>query len=742
MPNSRKPSSAAPEPADVFANYASLVQRLWPGTFALEFRSLDDSFVWCAGHSRDPQIQSLARAFLAAPGDSPLTRSFGDGTHALLVPILYENRRIGLLGIHARQPQSATWRLTPQNVENMLRPICELAARDINRRLGGPDRRGSDARARAVLSQRTEELEWLFAVTAELRSGSGELAPITALLQAATPRMESIYGAVLVPGRRIEATYGSDDPPNPDVALAFGMTKAHLLSFVQRRKAALAINSSSEKVKASLQFKILAAPVMIDEEVAGVLCFYRPMQSENFRNRQLHLGRHIARQIGAMLESEYDLATGLFNRSAFEQRATEAAAAAPPGQPHSVLFANVDRFSLINQEHGFPAGDEVIVRIADLLRAPNLPDDAIACRSAGASFAVFLPNHDLVAARARAEALQVAIARQFAGAAGAQGLLSLSIGVTRLAVSTDAVNRALAVAELAGRTARDRGGNRIEVILDVDENLMRRSADVVTVSMLREALAHDRITLYAQRIAPTFEPDSVGGMECLVRLIGRDGEIIAPGAFLPPAQRFGLMRSIDEVVLKKALRVVARYSGLLLNSGTYVSINVSGQSLSDDGFLDSIEGWVRESGAAPGLVTFEITETEAVANFERVAAMMRRLKRMGSRFALDDFGTGVNSLSYLKNLPVDRVKIDGSFVRDLLSSPHSVATVAAVLQLARSLEIECVAEFVESEQLLWKLRMMGVPFVQGNFIHQPEPLTDVLDSIARAQSARLRSLHY
>ncbi|MET0281479.1 MAG: bifunctional diguanylate cyclase/phosphodiesterase [Steroidobacteraceae bacterium] len=742
MANVREPHPPDAAATDSFAQYASLVERLWPGAQAVEFlstgRNGGEGFTWSSVTPRDPQILSFAKACQGSTESGPFTRQLADGSHVLMVPILFGGKRIALLGVHARQPPSATWRLTPQHIENMLRPICELAARDLDQRQGGSTRRVPDARAQTALSQRTEELEWLFAITAQLRSGSGERDAISGLVLAATERMESSLGAALIPGKSIELSCASERQPAPEAVRAFAMTSAHLLSLVQRRKTAVAINSSSDKVERGLRFKILAAPVIINGEVAGVLCFYRAMDMANFRRRQLHLGRHIARQIGAMLESEYDLSTGLFTRSAFVQRAGDAVAALPPGQPHSVLYADIDRLSLVNQEHGFAAGDEAIVRIADLLRAPVLPAEAISCRPVGDSFAVFLPNHDIVMARNTAEALQAAIARQFAGAEGSRGMISVSLGVTRLAVSTDATARALAVAELACRNATARGGNRIEVILDVDEKLLRHRTDVLTLGRLREAIAQDRLVLYAQRIAPTFVSDSIGGMECLVRLLTPEGEVITAGTFLPPAQRFGLMRTIDEVVIKKTLAVIARYSRVLFSRGAYVSINVSGQSLSDDSFLDNIEGWVRESGAAPGLVTFEVTETEAVANLERAAAMMRRLKRRGCRFALDDFGTGVNSLVNLKYLPIDRVKIDGSFVRDLLTSQSSMAMVTAVGQLARTMRIDCVAEFVESEAILTALRRIGIPFVQGNFVHAPQPLTEVLDAIARENATGQR----
>jgi Amt family ammonium transporter len=193
-------------------------------------------------------------------------------------------------------------------------------------------------------------------------------------------------------------------------------------------------------------------------------------------------------------------------------------------------------------------------------------------------------------------------------------------------------------------------------------------------------------------------------------------------------------------VIQNTLKMLSPFASSMMHSGLHASINISGQSLCDAGFLARVAEWVRGSRVPPGAITFEITETAAVSNLAQADELMRGLRQMGCRFALDDFGTGVNSLSYLKSLQVQRVKIDGSFVRDIVSNPRSEAMVRAVVQLASNLGVDCVAEFVADGAIYKRLVPLGVGYVQGYFIHEPEPLGHLLRSYSAAESQRIRHL--
>jgi EAL domain-containing protein (putative c-di-GMP-specific phosphodiesterase class I) len=300
--------------------------------------------------------------------------------------------------------------------------------------------------------------------------------------------------------------------------------------------------------------------------------------------------------------------------------------------------------------------------------------------------------------------------------------------------------RALAAAEIACKAAKDRGRDRIELYACEDSSMMRRHDDVLIVGQLRDALKHDRFMLYAQPIVPLRERERPGGYELLVRLRTADGLISTPSEFLSAAQRYQLLPAIDRWVVARAVQTLTNYRSLVTQTGVSMSINVSGQSIGDEAFVDDLIEQVRSSGLPPAALTIEITEQSAVSNLAKAAELMHRLRRAGCKVALDDFGTGMNSLTSLKGLPVSRIKIDGSFVKDMLTDTRSLATVQAIIALARPLELDTVAEYVETEALASRLALMGVDYGQGYAFGKPVPLDDVLSNLQNEESRRLRAL--
>jgi ammonium transporter, Amt family len=232
--------------------------------------------------------------------------------------------------------------------------------------------------------------------------------------------------------------------------------------------------------------------------------------------------------------------------------------------------------------------------------------------------------------------------------------------------------------------------------------------------------------LYAQRIVPLLDPARAGGYELLVRLQNADGSIVTPSEFLSAAKRYQLLPAIDRWVVARALQMLGAYRYLVKQSGLSFSINLSAQSIGDAPFIDQALEQVRVSGIPPASLTFEITEQTAVSNLTVAAGLMRRLRDAGCQVALDDFGTGMNSLSALKGLPVNRIKIDGGFVQDLLTNPRSLAAVHSIMALAKSLDLDTVAEYVENEALAARLAVLGIDYGQGYAFGKPLPLDEVL----------------
>jgi Amt family ammonium transporter len=259
---------------------------------------------------------------------------------------------------------------------------------------------------------------------------------------------------------------------------------------------------------------------------------------------------------------------------------------------------------------------------------------------------------------------------------------------------------------------------------------MRRSTDIVVVQALHEALAADRFALFAQPILPLGVERTEPRFEFLLRMVSENSELLPPEKFLSAAERYQLLPAIDRWVIKNALGALAAHASSLRGRAMRFSMNISGASIASDDFLQFLEGSVVDSGLPPEILCFELTETSAVSNLARADRLMQRLRALGCSFALDDFGTGLSSLVYLKSLPVSVLKIDGAFVRDAGTNQRTESMVRAIAQLARTMGMETVAEYVETDDLRTRMAALGVDYGQGFAIGRPVPIDQILGDLA------------
>jgi diguanylate cyclase (GGDEF)-like protein len=722
---------------DLLASYFALGQSLMPGLAALCL--FDDSLaLWEETPGADSH--TAAKVFKAPQWHAegapyvPVAATTRAGALTIAIPMLRSSGRL-LAVLCAQFPTAETAQLGDRpaaTVAARLKPALDCLHREL------ATRRARSART-AALAERTAELEWLFEFSTESKGPGSEQRMLERLLAGAASRLQCQFATLMIPDKRISMEHPVDASAAP-MREVLAQMQAHLLTWAHRRARPLISNGVTNPGAGIKPCKLISVPVESKSgRIIGVLVFLNPATAPDFRSHQVFLARHLGRHVTTLLEAQFDLMTGLLTRAALEERFAEIESSSDD-EARSVIFVDIDRLHVVNELHGFELGDEIIARVAQLLGPPILPDDSPVARVAGDCFAIVLHNCEPQAAAAIAKSLQVAASRIRIGPSQEPVEVSVSCGVAALVSMPKGFARALAAAEIACKAAKDRGRDRIELYACEDASMMRRHDDVLIVGQLRDALKSDRLLLYAQKIVPLRDRSKRDGYELLVRLRTADGSISTPSEFLSAAQRYQLLPSLDRWVVTRALQMLSTYRGTVMQSGVSFSINVSAQSIGDEAFIDQVIDQIRHSGVPPSALTIEITEQSAVSNVATAAELMRRMRRVGCQVALDDFGTGMNSLASLKGLPVSRIKIDGSFVKDLLTNARSLAAVQAILALARPLELDTVAEYVETEALASRLTLLGIDYAQGYAFGMPEPLDEVLSGLQNEESRRLRAL--
>jgi len=421
----------------------------------------------------------------------------------------------------------------------------------------------------------------------------------------------------------------------------------------------------------------------------------------------------------------FDTLTGLYTRPAFESRMRLVVASGESSSGWSSLYINVDQLHVINDNFGMRVGDTVLGQLGELLRG-RLSSGAFAARISGDRFAALLPGN-LDDGERFAEALRESAAQLGSMQGNSRLRVSISIGVAALDSGAGELMHSLAAAETACKAAKDRGRNRVEVYRSNDVSLVRRFTDINIAGRLHDAISSGRLRLDAQLILPFGDSAHLKPhYELLVRMLDEDGTAAGPDSFMSAAVRYQLMQSIDRWVIETAVERLRAHAGTFSGVPLSFAINFSGQSLNDASFSDFLIERIRSSGLPAELFCFELTENTAIASVTRAADLMSRLRALGCGIALDDFGTGLSSLSYLRQLPVTMLKIDGSFVRDVVRDSRAESMVRAIAQLARTMSLTTVAEYVETEEIRARVATLGVDYGQGFGISKPLPLEDLL----------------
>jgi diguanylate cyclase (GGDEF)-like protein/PAS domain S-box-containing protein len=428
-----------------------------------------------------------------------------------------------------------------------------------------------------------------------------------------------------------------------------------------------------------------------------------------------------AREMAAQMtfQASHDALTGLIDRREFEKRLLLALLSGKQdSKQHTLLYLDIDHFKIVNDTGGHIAGDELLKKITSILQGQLRTNDTLA-RVGGDEFGLLLEGCPTQPALRVAELLRQSV-QEFNFIWKEKVFhLGISIGLVTFGNGSETLPDILQMADAACYLAKDKGRNRVQIYTAEDARLAQRSGEMGWVGRIQKALNEERFVLYTQKISPLANNCDEGEhYEMLLRMQDEDGTLVPPMTFIPAAERYGLMPQLDRWVITTAFTQYERRHPPGKARGT-CAINLSGASICDENFYEFVVAQLDRYKVPPDGVCFEITETSAIANLAQATVLVGRLKELGCRFSLDDFGSGMSSFAYLKHLPVDYLKIDGGFVKDMVDDPIDHAMVEAINHIGHVMHIKTIAEFVENDAILNALEKIGVDYAQGYGIEKP-----------------------
>lgn len=645
--------------------------------------------------------------------------------------IVIEGRavRVYPLQDHLRMPvaallvQASCGHFTNEQVE-LLDVLVESFAREmrLNREL---------AEMADELNRRHEELNLIYSTNSSESESDDEDALLASTVEHVLEHMEGDLVLLTVPSRRIwvRATAGKNQVWGQQIALK--KVEAFAIDWMRRNGRPLVANNPADTGEEMAEFwpmRSLVVPIRDDhDQIIGGLALCRSTDRPRIVNSDKNLLLALSERLGKAIQYAFDGLTGLPKRVRFERLLARAVVeTGSTDRRHSLLHMNIDGLSAINDQYGMRAGDQAIDVVAMLLRENGRSNDVCA-RIGGDEFAFLLMDCAEDVAIRKAHELQDLLAKRPFMVGKTRHILRVSVGVVEVHGGLNAVE-AMTKASVVCAIAKDAGGNTVEAYGNALQKVSRRREEVRVVTELRRALEEDRFELYAQDIAPLLSADPAPHFEVLLRLRDEEGKMVPPIEFIPVAEKHNLMPAIDRWVIRNSMKLL-RTSGVLLQfPGTVCSINLSGQSFAAGSVLEDLERIIHEQAVPPENLCFEVTETAAIADLASAQYHISRVRKLGCRFALDDFGAGLSSFSYLRSLPLDYVKIDGSFVRDVCKDNTARVMVMAIHNVGHSMNLETVAEYVEDEAIIAALKQIGVDYGQGYGIGKPIPMTEYLSS--------------
>ncbi len=709
-----------------------LLQSLVPRAQCFRFYHADRQCAWSSDGADDYEIDDFvtelhADVFAAAEEPGYLRRTLKSGRTMLVLPVPFDDgEQPGSLVVgFSRNAGKSSW-FNPSLLDAVLAPAIGVIAETLSLR--------REIEARVQQRDAAEaELAFVYDVDEQIHGKSRSNSALAKLVGQSGRYLNICYSVLLIPSKRIRisATHSSWKNVNRKVLDRYLVEQ--ILPKVDGQYQPVVFEMPAEGATSEIEaqgYQTLVCPIMdLNGNTQGVLAQLGRVNQRPFTKKHRRFMSNIVRKVEYVIEQSFDAMTGLMNRSGFEAQLHESwKDLAGPADTHQVIYLDLDNLQLVNDTFGRNAGDAVIMRFARLLDA-DLPKSAVVSRLTGDDFCILLTHADEEAAlkhardvRKRSEAL-----RYLEGDKSLQ--VTISMGIAAFGAGEGDGTRALTAARMACESAKDHGRDRIEVYNLANQSLIRRHDDMQLVADIQQALDGDEFELLAQPITSLKHVDDRPRFEILLRMRDRDGATVPSSAFFSAAERYQMMPQIDRWVVSNTMARLSAHRNAVEASGALFSINLSGQSLGDDDILEFIEDELAASAVSIGALGFEVTESAAVSNLSKAQNFINSLHERGCKIALDDFGAGLSSFAYLKNFRVDTLKIDGSFVRDITDNRISESMVAAITQVAKVMQLDTVAEYVECAKTRKLIAELGVDYAQGHEIGRPRPLLDILEEL-------------
>jgi diguanylate cyclase (GGDEF)-like protein len=627
-----------------------------------------------------------------------------------------------LISVFSKNAGKSSW-FNPSLLQNILQPAVEVIGENLSLR-------GQLESGQAAADMYSRELELVYKVDEKIHGMSRSHAGLAQLIGQSGRFLGIAYSVLLLPAKRIRisATHSSWKQVNRKAVDRYIVDS--LFAELEGKRAPIIFNVPSVEDSNSIVdqgYEAMLCP-LIDHagNLEGVIAQLSRIGGEKFDQSHVRFMSHIVRKVEYVIEQSFDSMTGLMNRAGFDAQLQESMQALQgTDDQHQLIYFDLDNLQLVNDTFDRAAGDEVIVRFAQILE-DALPRNAVATRLTGDDFAILMTHSEQDDALALIEIIrkETQSLRYLEGDKSLQ--VTVSIGLADFDKAVPSSSDIVTAARMACEAAKDHGRDRVEIYDRANQSIIRRYDDMHMVAQIQQTLDADGFELLAQPIAALNSDDTRKRFEILLRMKDTEGKRVPSKTFFSAAERYQLMPQIDRWVVSTTLACLSKNADILRENGSIFAINLSGQSLGDVEILNFIEEELDSCDFPADGICFEVTESAAVSNREKAQAFINTLRKRGCRFSLDDFGAGLSSFAYLKNFKVDTLKIDGGFIRDIAENQISESMVAAITQVAKVMNLETVAEYVETEETRKLVAELGVDFAQGYAIGKPTDFSAVL----------------